>query len=274
MAPSRLAADFLERDGRRIFTISHLPNAADTAKGGILLVPPFFEELNHSRYFYTQLAQRVCAAGYESLYFDYSCTGDSAGEFADAIWEHWIEDLQLAFDTLNARCSLKAIVGVRGAALTLSAWLKKTSQNDFALSLVAPTMNGVEIADAMLKSEILRAAFEGRKISREQFLENIREQGHAQMGGYRVPHKLLDAISRESFLPSRQSLPVRTSIFRIARTAGSNSATSKPQPRDVSERDQSDPLERTIQLEPFWQEGLRPDVHELVFAVCDDLLAS
>jgi alpha-beta hydrolase superfamily lysophospholipase len=57
--------------------------ADGTARGGVLICPPFGIELSHSHYTLRTLARRLRAAGFAVLRFDYDGTGQSAGEMGD-----------------------------------------------------------------------------------------------------------------------------------------------------------------------------------------------
>ena len=66
-------------------------------------LPPFAEEMNHSRRMATLQAHRLAALGIDVLVVDLFGTGDSAGDFADARWETWQEDAKAAVAWLGRR---------------------------------------------------------------------------------------------------------------------------------------------------------------------------
>ena len=71
----------------------HPPHAAVPPRGGVLVVPAFAEEMNRCRAMVTLQAAQLSALGYGCLVIDPFGTGDSAGEFVEASWEQWREDL-------------------------------------------------------------------------------------------------------------------------------------------------------------------------------------
>lgn len=73
--------------------IYHAPASGVPARGGVLVVPAFAEEMNRCRAMVTLQAQRFAAEGLGTLVLDPWGTGDSAGDFCDATWEGWREDL-------------------------------------------------------------------------------------------------------------------------------------------------------------------------------------
>lgn len=73
------------------------------------------------------LAQRLAAAGFETLRFDYSGTGDSGGHGLDARLEHWLADIRESAQELRdiSGADEVAVIGVRfGALLTEAARLR------------------------------------------------------------------------------------------------------------------------------------------------------
>ncbi len=89
---------FLAGSRGALFAVYHPPAAGMTSRSGVLCAPPFAEELNKSRRMIAQQARRLAAAGFGVLIPDLYGTGDSAGDFGDARWEIWREDL--------ARCAV------------------------------------------------------------------------------------------------------------------------------------------------------------------------
>jgi exosortase A-associated hydrolase 2 len=60
----------------------------------VVVVPAFAEEMNRSRRMVALQAQQLAENGLRVVVFDFFGTGDSEGEFGDARWEGWVEDLR------------------------------------------------------------------------------------------------------------------------------------------------------------------------------------
>ncbi|MBT8144916.1 MAG: hypothetical protein KJO55_09465, partial [Gammaproteobacteria bacterium] len=60
----------------------------------IVIVPPFAEELNKCRRMMALLGRAASDAGMGCCYLDLSGTGDSEGEFANATWQQWRDELE------------------------------------------------------------------------------------------------------------------------------------------------------------------------------------
>lgn len=81
---------------RTLFALHDVPPAGVTVRGALLYLPPFTEEMNKSRRMAALQARAAAAAGWHVLRIDLTGTGDSSGDFADARWAAWREDIDVA----------------------------------------------------------------------------------------------------------------------------------------------------------------------------------
>jgi exosortase A-associated hydrolase 2 len=95
-------AFFLPAEPGNRFCIYHSPAAAISGRG-FVYVHPFCEEMNKARRMAALQSRRLAAAGYSVLQIDLFGCGDSSGDFADARWKIWKQDLQIALDWLKSR---------------------------------------------------------------------------------------------------------------------------------------------------------------------------
>lgn len=65
------------------------------ARGAVLFVHAFGEEMNKSRRMAALTARALAAAGLAVLQIDLLGCGDSSGGFGDATWAHWVDDVVL-----------------------------------------------------------------------------------------------------------------------------------------------------------------------------------
>lgn len=96
----------------------HPPASGVAPRGGVLVVPPFAEEMNRCRSMVTMQARALAALGHGVLVLDPFGTGDSAGDFCDATWERWLDDLRCGAQWLQAQgLGCQTLWGVRLGAL-------------------------------------------------------------------------------------------------------------------------------------------------------------
>lgn len=94
---------FLPASGGQRFCLLHLPAPGQPARGGIIYIHPFAEELNKSRHVAALQARAFAALGYSVLQIDLHGCGDSSGDFGEARWSFWRDDLHLACAWLARR---------------------------------------------------------------------------------------------------------------------------------------------------------------------------
>ena len=95
---------FLKTPRGARFCLYHQPNPDLAPRGTILYVHPFAEELNKSRRMAAVQSRAFALAGFGVLQIDLYGCGDSSGDFANARWDLWLGDLQVAWDWLRRRC--------------------------------------------------------------------------------------------------------------------------------------------------------------------------
>lgn len=74
------------------FCIFH-PARGPSVKGAVVYVHPFAEEMNKSRRMAAMQSRALAEAGYGVLQIDLLGCGDSSGDFGDASWQDWIDDV-------------------------------------------------------------------------------------------------------------------------------------------------------------------------------------
>lgn len=107
------------RSGAR-FALFHAP--AGPSRAAVLYLHPFAEEMNRARRMAALQARALAADGMAVLQLDLHGCGDSSGDFADASWDGWLDDVAHAVDWLRARCGVPVTLwGLRlGALLALA----------------------------------------------------------------------------------------------------------------------------------------------------------
>lgn len=135
---------FLPIGGGQRFCFFHAP-ASLPMRGSILAIHPFAEEMNKSRAAMADGARAFAAAGYAVLQIDLLGCGDSSGDFADATWAHWLGDLAVAWDWLDARSSGERwLWGTRMGSLLAEQFVAKCSPSASGLLLWQPVVNGAQ----------------------------------------------------------------------------------------------------------------------------------
>lgn len=135
----------------------HPPAAGAARERAVLLCYPGVHEYNMAHWAFRKLAGSLAAAGLHVLRFDYSCTGDSFGESADATLPGWIEDVGTAAAELRdlSGASAVSLVGMRlGAAIATEACRKGLQARE--LVLWEPVATGKEYLAELSRMHALR----------------------------------------------------------------------------------------------------------------------
>ena len=101
----RVEAFFLSMDGERRgrrFCLFH-PPLGGSPRASFVYVHPFAEEMNKSRRMAALQARALSRAGCAVLQIDLLGCGDSSGDFGDATWNDWVEDVAEAARWLRCR---------------------------------------------------------------------------------------------------------------------------------------------------------------------------
>ena len=89
-------------------------------RGQVLYIHPLAEEMNKSRRMAALQARALSAAGFAVLQIDLLGCGDSSGDFGDATWSAWVDDVLAACQWLRRQ---PTSVDCAGSAKPVPLWL-------------------------------------------------------------------------------------------------------------------------------------------------------
>ena len=113
-----------QRDERDLYAQLILPAGGMPCSQGVVFCNPLGQEAIRTHRMYRVLADRLGAASFAVLRFDYYGTGDSAGDDAEGEPDGWVGDIVAACELLQSRagCRELSLFGMRlGANLALRA---------------------------------------------------------------------------------------------------------------------------------------------------------
>jgi exosortase A-associated hydrolase 2 len=211
---------FFETSGRRLYAIHHDPGA----RGHVLVVLPFNEEMNRCRSMITLQARALAQRGLGTLVLDHFGTGDSGGEHGDARWELWLEDLRAAVGRLDAQPGgCRAILGIRLGAILAADLHRALGRPDLALAFWQPVVNGQVYLTQFLRMKIAaqldlpNAPKETTASMRERFARGE----PVEISGYEIHPALAKAIDSASL--ARSAPPPSTPVLWLENAPSADS---------------------------------------------------
>ncbi len=190
-----LQAGYLEGARGPFFYVLH-PPATAPVRGAVLYAHPFAEELNKARRMAALQARRFAAAGYAVLLPDHYGCGDSGGDFGDARWETWVDDLARCAAWLDAQYRAPLILwGLRTGCLLLDALLRAGRADPAALLFWQPVTNGEQYLTQFLRLRVAAAMMGGEKETTAQLRQRLGAGEALEVAGYTLHPALADALA-------------------------------------------------------------------------------
>ncbi len=246
---------FLDAAHGKRFCIYHAPTAGLECRGAFLYVHPFGDEMNKARRAAALQARAFAAMGFGVLQIDLFGCGDSSGEFADARWEIWKEDLAIAAKWLEDRARAPlSLWGLRlGALLALD--FAATSKSAFdKIILWQPVVSGelflTQFLRLRLAGEML--AEDAGKNSGTAAMRNALAAGEIlEVAGYAIAPDLAAAIDT---LDAASLAVAKSAIhwMEIVPEAGRAMPPARAKVARVWEQAGSDLQVHRVACAPFW----------------------
>lgn len=185
---------YLEHADHRLFSLACRPGGASASRG-VLVCPPFAEEMNRSRRTVRELCGALAASGLLALSTDLRGTGDSSGEFGDARWSDWLADLGAALAWLGRQgCTQVSLVAVRAGALLAADLLRERPGSIAALALWQPVLSGKAVVTDLLRARVAAAATTGASETVARLRERLAAGEPVEAAGYALAPGLATAL--------------------------------------------------------------------------------
>lgn len=190
------------------FCLWHPPMGPPAAL--VVYVHPFAEEMNKSRRMAALQSRALADAACAVLQMDLLGCGDSAGDFGNATWDAWVDDVlaahQLARD-LHARawpgasCPPVWLWGLRAGCLLASAAAARMAEPcNFMFWQATPSGKSVLQQFLRLKVAATLGQADSRGVS-EQLRSDLVAQRHVEVAGYRLAPRLALGLERAALDP-------------------------------------------------------------------------
>ncbi len=230
-----------------------LTRRSGRACGALLYVAPFAEEMNKSRRMAALAARRFAAEGWVVLQVDHFGCGDSDGEFGDASWQHWMDDLSFAWHWLAERSARPPCLwSLRAGALLAADWLIATGKH-LPWLIWQPVVTGKQYL-----TQFLRLAAAGQMLDEQDargVLTRLRAElaaGRAvEVAGYRLSPALCAGLEAASLrLAPGSSGPL--AVLEVAAAAGAGLSPAIARLQQAWRNDRVAVDSAVVAGSPFW----------------------
>ncbi|PPD35130.1 MAG: hydrolase 2, exosortase A system-associated [Methylomonas sp.] len=187
---------FLESCAGPLFAV-YWPPANQSIKHAVLHVPAFAEEMNKSRRMVALQARAMADQGCAVLVLDLFGTGDSSGDFGEANWAIWLQNIADAVAWLKQQGARTATLwGLRLGALLAMDFVNRHEHSIDRLMLWQPVLNGdtsvtqflrLRVAAAMMNNNMPKETTSDLK---RQLLDGI----GVEVAGYRLHPELIKPL--------------------------------------------------------------------------------
>ena len=183
------------------FCLFH-PAHGGVAKGAILYVHPFAEEMNKSRRMATLQSRALARSGYGVLQIDLFGCGDSSGDFGDATWSGWIDDIVHAVGWLATRIAAPLwLWGLRASCLLAA---NAARQLDIPCNFLfwQPPVAGKPLLQQFLRLKVAAAMLSGASAGAMSVLRGqLADGASVEIAGYTLSPDLAAGLTQASLLP-------------------------------------------------------------------------
>jgi exosortase A-associated hydrolase 2 len=256
---------FFNKDGKRLFSILHEPDASARPPLGVVFCAPLFEEKLWSHRVLVNAARTFAKRGMTVLRFDYFGDGESEGKFEEASVHSRCADILDAVDFCRSQTAVTKIylLGLcYGATLALRTAL--TDSSVAGAVAWAPVLEGDRYANELLRAHLSTQIVLHRKVihDREALVGQIMAGQTVNTEGYEIGRALYSEICNIELLPLLRSATNPIMVMQIA-------PGERIEPQYAALANLTNPplrFERVRELR-FWTQQKR------VFPPCEELFA-
>lgn len=245
---------FLLRSGGQRLAVLHRPADGVALRGAVLHVHAFAEEMNKARRMVSLQAQALAEAGYAVLLLDLGGCGDSSGDFDDATWSGWIDDVLGGCDWLRCKWPEAPLWlwGLRGGALLASAAAAQLSPPAIGLLLWQPSTSGQQHLSQFLRLKVAANLVDGQaKATLDRVRDQLANGQSVEIAGYSLSRALAEGLGAAMLVPP--SVPGRLVWLELSSRPAPTLAPASDKPLSLwrSAGWQVDAL--ALPGPPFWQ---------------------
>ena len=275
MADARIRQEafLLPVRGSDRFCLMRAP-ASGTSRGLVVHVPAFAEEMNKSRRMTAWCARELAASGFRVLQIDLFGCGDSVGDFGEASWQTWVEDIDAAVGWLRRADDAPLwLWGLRSGALLACAALPALPR-DTSLMFWQPVLSGQQHLTQFLRLAVAAdvLAAESDRSHTKRLRDELLGGRSLEIAGYAIAPEIARGIDA-----ARLQVPAgfagQVVWLEVAASAADGMSPASLEGIAGLRKAGADVLSRTVSGPRFWQTVEIEDCPALIEATVE-LLSS
>jgi exosortase A-associated hydrolase 2 len=245
---------FIPSDTGALFSLYFSPLGKPLNRA-ILHIPAFAEEMNKSRRMVAMQAREFAHRGYAVLVLDLFGTGDSFGDFGEATWDIWLQNIDTAIDWLKRQgADTITLWGMRTGALLAMDYAGRNRQKIDRLLCWQPVLNGETFITQFLRLRVA-AAIMDNNAPREKTSDLKRQLSDGQaleVAGYLLNPDLIKPLMalRADQLPLHNVNDA--ALFEVVANEDTPVAMSNSQFLDKLEKNAVEASLNKVVGEAFW----------------------
>jgi exosortase A-associated hydrolase 2 len=263
-----LAARFVGEPQRRLFVVSRVP---ERPRGCVLLVPAFGDEMNKSRHLLTAVAAGLASRGIAAVLVDLYGTGDSDGEFRDASWEGWLDDLRATRARLREEgLEPDRLLGVRTGALLALEAARRDGWSLARTVLWQPVVDGDRFVTQFLRMRVAARLDAADRETVGDLRKRLAAGEILEVGGYEITRAHVDGLGRARLADLLDGATAPVTWFETVASGGTVPPPLEAAAGAARERGARIDLQ-PVAGEPYWASSELVSAPALVAATVDAL---
>lgn len=251
-------------DGHR-FCLFH-PSRSGTTRGAVIYLHPFAEEMNKSRRMAAIQARAMAEAGYAVLQIDLLGCGDSSGDFGDATWDIWRNDVLAAHQWLRFQTDAPLTLWGLRAGCLLAANVAVDLPEGTNFIFWQPVVSGKQHWQQFMRLKMAGEIAGGQsKGITEQLRQQVAAGNNVEIAGYSVSSKLADGLEKAELQPP-ENCTGRMSWFEVSLREEASVTPISQKRIEQWQLAGFDVAATAIHGPGFWQTAEIEDAPELIMA--------
>jgi len=239
---------------------------------GVLIVPPFAEEMNKTRKMLTDVGQALQARGVATVVVDPYGTGDSEGEFQDATCACWIQDLAHAASwAADEGWPIEGLLCVRLGCVLGAQVAQEALRGVQRTVFWQPVIDGDRFLAQFLRLRVAASMMEAARESVSQLRQTLREGRCVEVAGYELSPQLAAELERLRLADGLRTHLGLLHWMEVTRDLQAGTGVASETCLGVARSRRLETTVRTVTGEPFWASTEIVRIPELIESTVEAL---